>query len=210
VRARLLGIGLVAVCTFTGQAMAQQSAAATAGGAAAAQAPKPGSIAGRVVVAPGIPVNACQATIDSAQLKVDCSKGGAFVFKQVQPGSYDVHIVVNSVGDVTLSTGVGDGQATWLGEVHVGVPGSVAGRVTADNSSDLDVTVIGVPELGLYTQPNVTGGYLLAGVPAGNWNLTIFPPGQNPAVRQISVPPGQPLRGVDFQITTAPAVTPGK
>jgi hypothetical protein len=196
----------MAVCVFAGRAIGQQPAPAPAPAPAAAaepQQPKPGSIGGRVVVAPGVPVPACQASIDSAQQKADCAKTGAFIFKQVPPGTYDVRITVNNVGSVTLSAGVGDGGATYLGDVQIAALTSVAGRVTADNSSDLDVTVIGVPELGVYTQPTVTGGYLLNGVPPGTWNLTIFAPNQTPQVRQINVVPGQPLRAVDFQIKAA-------
>ena len=157
-----------------------------------------------MVVAPGAPASACQASIDTAQLRADCSKTGSFIFKQVPPGTYDVRITINNIGTTTLSAGVGDGQATYLGDVQIGAFASVTGLVSADNSSDLDVTVIGVPELGVYTQPNVTGGYLLNGVPPGTWNLTIFPPGQSPSVQKINVAPGQPLRGVDFQIKAAP------
>jgi len=214
-RACLLPMSLIAMCTWTGRAIAQQQGASTAAAPAAAapgtpQPPKPGSIGGRVTVAPGVPVASCQASIDSAQLTASCSKGGAFIFKQVPPGQYDVHITVANIADVTISTGVGDGQSTYLGDIRVGVPGSVSGRVSADNSSDFDVTVIGVPELGIYTQPNVTGGYLLAGVPPGTWNLTIYPPNQNPSVKQINVTAGQPLRGVDFQIkSVAPTTTTG-
>jgi hypothetical protein len=212
-RSRLPVITMVAACVWGGRAIAQQPAAAAAAPAPAAaaepQQPKPGSLGGRVVVAPGVPATACQATIDSAQLRADCSKTGSFLFKQVPPGTYDVRITINNVGAATLSAGVGDGQATYLGDVQASVLASVTGRVTADNSSDLDVTVIGVPELGVYTQPTVTGGYLLNGVPPGTWNLTIFPPNQSPSVKQVQVAPGQPQRGVDFQIKAAPPPVTG-
>jgi hypothetical protein len=175
-------------------------APAAAGAPAAPAPPKPGSIGGRVMLAPGVPASACQASIDSASLNVSCTTGGAFSFKEVPPGSYDVHVTVPNVGEAHLAVGAGPGQATYVGDVTIGVLGAVSGQVSADNSSDLDLTVIGVPELGVYTQPNVSGGYFLAGIPAGTWNVTIYPPGQNSTARSVTVLPGQPVRKTDFQI----------
>jgi hypothetical protein len=153
-----------------------------------------------------VPAKECRVTVESQSLSAACNTSGAFMIKQVPPGQYDIRISVSGVGETRLSVGAGDDQTTWLGDVMVGVPSAVTGLITADNSADLDTTLIGIPELGLYTQPTVTGGYMLSGVPAGTWKVTIFAPGQSPAARSVTVPPGQPVPKVDFQIKT-PAPT---
>jgi hypothetical protein len=202
---------LVASCLVlvAGTAHAQgTTAAAPAAAATAAPAqPKPGSIAGRVVFAPGVPATACRVAIESASQTAGCNSSGAFILKQVPPGQYDLRISVSGVGETRLQAGVGDDQAVYVGDVIVGLPGAVSGQLTADNSADLDLTIVGIPELGVYTQPNVTGGYLLPNVPAGTWNITVFPPGQAALSRSVAVGAGQPTRKVDFQIKTA--IAPG-
>jgi hypothetical protein len=185
---------------------ASAAAAGGGGGAPAPPPPKPGAIAGRVVLAPGIPATACRVTIQGSG-SASCNKSGAFIVKEVMPGQYDLQISVTNVGETNLSAGVGDGQTTYLGDVTVGVPGAVMGQITAENSSDLDLTIVGIPELGVYTLPNITGGYLLTGVPAGTWSVILFPPGQSASARTITVPPGLPIRDVDFVIKAAPLPT---
>jgi hypothetical protein len=183
-----------ALVLWAGVAHAQQAPVAPA-----AQ-PRPGAIGGRVVVAPGVPATACRLTLQGVSATTECKSGGGFMLKEVPPGQYELKISVTGVGDTSLSVGTGEDQTTYLGDVTVGVPGAVSGLVTADNTSDLDLTVIGIPALGLYTQPNISGYYVLSGVPGGTWNVTIFPPGQNSSARPVTAQPGQPIRGVDFQI----------
>jgi hypothetical protein len=180
--------------------MAAARGAAGGGGAAAPPQPKPGAISGRAVLAPGIPATSCRVSLEGASLSAGCNSNGAFMLKDVQPGQYELRINVPNVGEARLQTGVGEGQATYVGDVTVGVPGAVMGVVTAATSSDLDLTVVGIPELGLYTTPNISGAYLLTGVPGGTWNVTLYPPGQSAVSRSVTVPAGQGVNKVDFQI----------
>jgi hypothetical protein len=187
-----------------GTAAAQPGAAqpAAAGPAAAAEPPPPGSISGRVVIAPGVPAQRCQ--VSGSGVTASCNKSGAFLIKPAPILPVDIKISVPGIGDVTVSAGAGEGQTTWLGDIQVGVHGAVSGVVVADNSSDLDRTIIGIPELGVYTQPSVTGGYLLSGVPGGAWNVTLYPPGQAEVTRSVVLGPGQVTGQVDFHIKGAP------
>jgi hypothetical protein len=182
---------------------------APAGPAAGPEPPPPGNIAGRVLVAPGVPAQRC--TVSGAGVSASCNKSGTFLIKPAPVVPTEIKISVPGVGEVTLSAGAGEGQTTWLGDIIIGVPGAVSGLVTADNSSDLDRTVIGIPELGVFTQPSVTGGYLLSGIPGGAWNLTLYPPGQPDITRSIVLAPGQVGVQADFHIKAAlPPQTPSR
>jgi hypothetical protein len=184
---------------FGGIGLAQPQAPPTA-----PAPPKPGAIGGRVMLAPSVPANACRLTLEGASVSGDCKKGGGFMLTEVPPGQYELQVSVPGIGDTRFSVGTGEGQTTYLGDLSVGIPGAVSGLITAENSSDLDLTVVGIPALSIYTQPNVTGSYLLSGVPGGNWNVTVFAPSQSPTTRAVTATPGQPVRGVDFQIRRLP------
>ena len=196
----MLGVGVLLVA---GIARAQGGA----GGAAAPAPPKPGAIAGRVVIAPGVPASACKVTAEGASGTAACNTSGAFIVKDLPPGPYDLEVSVPSVGEARLSAGTGADQTTYLGDLRIGQPGAIGGRVTADNSADIDVAIIGIPELGVYTTPNVTGGYLLTGVPSGSWKVTLFPSGQSPSVQSVTLSRAQPIAKADFQIKTPPPGT---
>jgi hypothetical protein len=174
----------------------------------AAAAPKPGAIGGRVLLAHGVPATSCRVTVEGASGSSGCNTSGAFIVKDVPPGQYDVVISVSGVGETRLSAGAGSDQTTYLGDVTVGVPGVITGKVTANNSADIDLSVIGIPELGVYAQPNITGGYVLTGVPVGTWKVTLFPPGQSASVQSVTLTRASPVVKADFQIKTPASSTP--
>jgi hypothetical protein len=199
----------LSILLFVGVAPAAAAVAAS-GAPAAPPQPKPGAISGRIILAPGIPATACRVSLEGAAGSASCNSAGAFLLKEVQPGEYELVISVPSVGETRLSTGVGDGQTTDLGNVTVGVPGAVLGQISAATSSDLDLTVICIPDLGLYATPNISGAYLLTGVPGGTWNVVLLPPGQSAISRSVTVQPGRPTFNVNFQIPVAPPLVPTK
>jgi hypothetical protein len=38
----------------------------------------------------------------------------------------------------------------------------------------MDATVVSIPALGLFVQPNIGGYYLLSGVAPGTWNFVVY------------------------------------
>lgn len=164
---------------------------------------EPGVIQGRVVVGPGVPASSCTAVVVGTPLKGTCDTSGNFTIRKAPPGDWDVDITVPGVATrrviatANTSTDV-QGPVTYLGEVQVGQLGGVTGQITLMNTSDLDATVVSIPALGLFVQPNIGGYYLLSGVAPGSWSFVVYVNGRASTPKPITVGSGALLTGNDW------------
>jgi len=163
--------------------------------------PAPGSLVGRVLVLANVPPAAgtCSVDLTGTGLKATCLSDGRFEVKSVPPGTYELHVKVNGLPERVVN--VVQDAAENIGDVIVGTPGAVAGKVILTKSAsddDYDRAVVGVPEQGIYVQLGVGGQYLLTGLAPGTRTVVLWVPKRAVQSWTVTVANGGLTSGFDL------------
>ncbi len=127
---------------------------------------------GKVELSPGVPCSGCTVVLEGTPLSMTTDASGLWSNSRVPSGMWIVRASHPSFGSARASCGGASGEVPLCPTVVVAMPGGVSGRVTFGSTSDYDTATIGIPELGIYTQINCGGGYLLTGVAPG-WRKVV-------------------------------------
>jgi hypothetical protein len=146
-----------------------------------------GGITGHVVLIPGVAASSCTVVVQGAAAQTGrCNSDGYFTVRGVPGGgTYDVDITVDGP-HAGLGIPVRHAKAVVhrdedmdMGEIVVGKPGAISGVVDLSreaniSDADYDHAVVGIPELGLYTQLGLSHQFLISGVAPGRYNVQLF------------------------------------
>jgi hypothetical protein len=149
-----------------------------------------GYAVGRLVILPGVPVTPAHnclmnfdnvtgfanTSISSAQgfFRIGLPPGIAVIVRVTCPGLPVRYFHVPNNSHAPIGAAQVDVD---VGEIVLGTPSAIAGTLklpVGAAAEDYDHVVIGIPELGLYTQVGIAQQFLLPGVPMGTWTLRIY------------------------------------
>ena len=144
----------------------------------------PGAITGRVELLPGVypEPGTCQVVVMGTPLASMCGPHGQFKLGKMPGGDWEIQIRVDGLPTRTVwgssrTRQEEPGSAVDLGTIIVARPAAISGKVKLPriaSDDDYDRVVVGIAELGIYTQLGVGGQYLLTGVAPGQWAVHVF------------------------------------
>lgn len=136
---------------------------------------------GRAELSAGVPCVGCTVAFLGAPIATVTDDRGRWD-AEVPAGLWEVQFTHPTLGSTRRTCGGASSHAARVENVSthhysecsavIARPGAIAGRLTLPNTSDYDIATIGIPALGIYTQANCGGGYLLEGAAPG-WNRVI-------------------------------------
>jgi hypothetical protein len=144
--------------------------------------------------------------LDGAPLAATTNAEGLFAIQQVPPGVWTFRVSCSGYPIKRGMVGTVSSQGIDVGTVIVGKPGAITGKVSLASTSDYDNAMMGIPALGLYTQLNVGGFYLLGGVAPGTPAVFLYVRGKTPVSKGVAVANGG-LATLDFLSTLANPIT---
>ena len=139
--------------------------------------PPPGTFAGWVELADGVPASGATVTVHGTPVKATCDKDGCFATGGVPAGNWKVSVSHPlAAAPMHLMLGSMRGVMTTVGLIRLNARGSISGRVLFLDPDHYARALVAVPALGIVTQPNLRGGYLLQGVAAGQREVVLIHP----------------------------------
>jgi len=149
---------------------------------------------GRAELSPGVPCASCAVTIEGAPLSATTDANGLWMITGVPPGYWVVRVTHGMFGFGRSNCGGASnfetGDVVYCESPPIARAGGINGRITFGSTSDYDTAVIGVPDLGVFTQINCGGGYLLTGVAPG-WRKLVVTTNTSSKELWVFVNPGQ-------------------
>ena len=168
--------------------------------------PLPITFHGRAELSPGVPCASCAVVLEGAPLGATTDATGLWSISHVPSGLWQVRLTHPNFGYSRVNCG--GASSLEIGDVvqcalpPIARPGGINGRISFASSSDYDTAVIGVPELGVYTQINCGGGYLLTGVAPG-WRKLVVTTNTTSKELWVYVTPGQVTMKMNLTFITA-------
>lgn len=174
----------------------------------------PVDFVGQLQMIPGVPCGNCLLTVEGTPISARTTPEGFFVLTGVPSGPWTV-TAKSEDGEQRLQFPlrkpfIGETRDTslrhvmYLPTIVLSKPGAVTGKVEVSSTDDLDDVVVGIPELGLFVQPNIGGVFLLTGVAPGNYTLIMRNGIQRWRTRPVSVNPGDLTTNASFLLPSRP------
>lgn len=130
--------------------------------------------------------------VEGVPLAATTDANGQWSIRGLPPGRWDLNVAhtTTAFGSARFQCGGDSAEVGSCGTVVIARAGGINGRITFASTGDYDTAVIGVPELGVFTQINCGGGYLLAGVAPG-WRKLVVTTNTSSKELWVFVNPGQ-------------------
>jgi hypothetical protein len=119
--------------------------------------------------------------VEGAPLAATVDAVGMWTITGVPPGRWEANLSnpnATNLGSYRFTCGGQSAGVTNCGTAVLARPGGISGRIWFNTTSEYDIAVVGVPDLGVYAQLNCGGGYLLTGVAPGWRKLVVSTPSQ--------------------------------
>jgi len=175
--------------------------------------PQTGALRGRVTRS-GSGVGGAEVRLDSRPTPALTRADGVFAFKPVPAGDHALAAAFDSESDglkeltAALSgIAVGGGSDVDVGDIELLPTGSAIGTVRARGAPLPDAMVF-MRGTALVAFTNAEGRYVLSGLPAGTNPIAASGTGLVPQLRELEVPAGTAVTGVDFDLADATGVAP--
>jgi hypothetical protein len=135
----------------------------------------PLTLFGKVELSPGVACAGCKVIVEGVPIQATTDANGQWSINSLPPGRWDLNVAstTTAFGSARFQCGGNSAEVGACGTVVIAKAGGISGRITFNTTSEYDLAVVGVPELGVYTQLNCGGGYLLPGVGPGMRKLVV-------------------------------------
>lgn len=150
----------------------------------------PAQFFGKLELSPGVPCAGCTVVLEGTPLSAVTDDAGLWTRDRIPPGVWTIKATHPSFGSTRFHCNASSGEGTACASAVIARPGGASGRITFGSTGDYDTAVIGVPELGVYTQINCGGGYLLTGVAPG-WRKLVVTTELSSKEHWVYINPGQ-------------------
>lgn len=136
-----------------------------------------GRVTGWVELADGVPASGAAVSLLGTPYKTTCDKDGCFTFGRLSNGAWRVSVSHPlAAAPMRVLVCVQTDGATTVGPIRLNARGSISGRIVFLDPDHYARALVAIPELGIVTQPNARGGYLLQGVAAGQREVVLIHP----------------------------------
>jgi hypothetical protein len=174
----------------------------------------PGTITGFAELSPGVPCGGCKILVENVPLGTTTDMNGYYSVSGLPPGLWNLklsHPSFPAFGTKSFPCGSNHGESGEPRQhlcppVVLTLAGAVSGKIGLPASSDYDIAVIGIPELGIFTQTNGGGpGYLLSNVAPG-WRKVVVTTNTSNASTWVYVQPGQVTMNMNVTVPMVPSL----
>lgn len=125
-----------------------------------------------------------EVTLLQTNIKTECDSEGNFSLSSVPAGTYYIYA---NLGDsykvVRSSVVVTEGETTTVDNFYLAKTGSISGKVTIEDADEYSGILVKEISTGIETYTDSQGAYILTGIPAGIWSLSISKAGLNEITR---------------------------